>query len=116
MEMTNDVKKFDSFVVKGQNICKNAVLMIPGLDDPELYVVHVMFEIAPQQVLTVVRNVTEYNMYDCHFQGYELYNHALTDSVNWCYLTTEQLRTAYVSYVMKSKNGNLSRSDGLNTI
>ena len=107
MELPNDVKKFDSIVVKGQNICKNAVLMIPGLDDPELYVVHVMFEIAPQQIFTVVRNVTEYNMYDCHFQGYELYNRALTDSVNWSYLTTEQLRTSYVSYLTKSNNGNL---------
>ena len=42
MELPNDVKKFDSIVVKGQTICKNAVLMIPGLDDPELYVVHVI--------------------------------------------------------------------------
>ena len=47
MELPNDVKKFDSIVVKGQNMCKNAVLMMSGLDDPELYVVHVMFEIAP---------------------------------------------------------------------
>lgn len=107
LALEHTVKHVDSLLVQGHNIRRNTVVMIPGENDPELYLVHVMLEVEQGNIVIVAKKLTCSNIYDHHFQAYELYSDALTNNVNWCRLTIEHLRAAYISFVTKNINGKL---------
>lgn len=104
IEVRNNVKQLQTILLQGLNIYQNAVLMIPGKNDPELYVVYIKIEVEPQKIIIIAKNVTGNYLYNHHFQAYELYSRDL--HANWFDFPIKKYNqhTFHLSVKMKMEN------------
>ena len=95
-----------SITFKNSFIAQDVVLMIANEFVAKLFVVEIIVEDSSHKIFFIVKDVTEYTLYDDHYQAYLLNRSYSSDCTTWRCLAYDDMKFCDVSFITHSSNDN----------
>lgn len=105
LHLTDQVRILSQISFQHYTITKNVVLMRPAQEENQFFLIDSILEDATGKLHLVVKSITDYAMYDDHYQAYEVEDSYEVDQNCWHCLGLNDLQLSTISYMTTNGKG-----------